>query len=396
MMKKPLWTKDFLGISFISFFLFIGFYILLTALPLYVLDDLHGTEADVGLVTACFLISAVLCRPFTGKWINGIGRKKLLLISLCIFFISSFLYLLADSIPFLLALRFIHGIGFGVATTATGTIVADVIPDERKGEGLGYYALFMNIAMVAGPFTGLTIIRSFSFDALFILVAILALFGLLLSLIVKVPERKPLQKVREKLSFASFFEASAIPVAIVGGILAFAYSGILSFISVYATELGLLKAASYFFVVFAAFIILSRPFTGKWFDLYGSHIIIYPAIVIFAVGMFVLSQASGAFVFLLAGGLIGLGFGTLSPSLQTMAINRAAPEKRGLATSTFFTFFDSGFGISSYALGVVAAYMSIGSLYSILSVVILLTVIPYYFLCHYQGGRRTQQTDLSA
>lgn len=395
-MKKPLWTKDFLGVSFISFFLFMGFYILLTALPIYVLDDLYGNEADVGLVTACFLISAVLCRPFTGKWINSIGRKKLLLISLTIFFISSILYLFADSIPYLLALRFMHGIGFGVATTATGTIIADVIPDERKGEGLGYYALFMNIAMVAGPFTGLTIIRTFSFSSLFILCTVLAFIGLLLSLIVKVPERKQIQKTKEKLSFSSFFEASAVPVAIVGGILAFAYSGILSFISVYATELGLLKAASFFFVVFAACIILSRPFTGRWFDLYGSHKIIYPAIIIFAAGMFVLSQASGPVVFLLAGGLIGLGFGTLSPSLQTIAINAAAPEKRGLATSTFFTFFDSGFGISSYALGVVAAYMSISNLYIILSVVIVLTVIPYYFLCHYNGGRQARQTDLSA
>ncbi|MBP2241880.1 MFS family permease [Cytobacillus eiseniae] len=382
MKKQPLWTKDFLSISIISFFLFMGFYILLTTLPIYILDDLKGNESQVGAIVSVFLIAAVLCRPFTGKWIDQIGRKKTLLFSLTIFFLSSLLYLWTDSFLLLLALRFMHGIGFGMATTATGAIIADIVPNERKGEGLGYYALFMNLAMVIGPFAGLSMIQYTSFHWLFMLCTVLSLFALLLSLFVHIPECIVPTEKEEKstFSFASFFEKNAISVSIVGGILAFAYSGILSFISVYAKELGLLEAASYFFVVYAAAILISRPFTGKWFDMYGENKIIYPSIILFAIGLVMLSQADTTLLFLSSGVIIGLGYGSLSPSLQTIAIKKSPASKRGLATSTYFTFFDSGIGIGSYALGVVAVYTSFSSLYIVLAGVVLLSFITYYFL----------------
>ncbi|KOP71096.1 multidrug MFS transporter [Bacillus sp. FJAT-21945] len=381
MKKQPLWTKNFLGISFISLFLFLVFYILLTTLPIYVLDELHGNETQVGLIVAVFLIAAVLCRPFTGKWIDAIGRKKILLSSVIIFTIASLLYVWTDSIPLLLGLRFLHGIGFGMATTATGAIIADIVPNERKGEGLGYYALFMNLAMVIGPFAGLTIIQISSFNRLFILCTVLAFFALVLSFIVRIPEASiPEEKVHSTFSIGSFFEKNAISVSIVGGILALAYSGILSFISIYAKELGLFKAASFFFVVYAIAIVISRPFTGRWFDLYRENKIVYPSIILFAIGMVLLSQANSTFLFLFSAAIIGLGYGSLSPSLQTVAIKNSSPSKRGLATSTFFTFFDSGIGIGSYALGVIAVYMDLSTLYLILAVVVLLALLAYYFL----------------
>lgn len=381
MKKQPLWTKDFLSISITSFFLFIGFYILLTTLPIYVLDDLKGDETQVGLVVSVFLIAAVLCRPFTGKWLDELGRRKILLFSMLLFSLSTLFYLWADSLPLLLGLRFLHGIGFGMVTTATGAIVADIVPNERKGEGLGYYAMFMNLAMVIGPFTGLTIIQYSDFKWIFLLCTLLAFLALLISLSVKIPAGSPNPKTEKaKFSFSSFFEKKAIPVSIVTGLLAFSYAGILSFISVYAKQLGLLEAASFFFVVYAAAILISRPFTGRWFDLYGENKLIYPAIILFAIGMLLLSQANSTLLFLLAGAIIGLGYGTLIPCLQTVAIKNAAPAKRGLATSTFFTMLDTGIGLGSYVLGIIAVYTSLSSLYFILVFAILLALLAYYLL----------------
>jgi len=382
MKKQPLWTKDFLSISFTSFFLFIGFYILLTTLPIYVMDDLHGDETQVGLIVSMFLIAAVLCRPFTGKWLDEYGRKKILLAALIIFAVASLLYFWTDSIPLLLALRFVHGIGFGMATTATGAIVADIIPDERKGEGLGYYGMFMNMAMVIGPFAGLTIIQYMGFDIIFGLCTVLGFLAVLLSIIVRVPKRSGhgVNKPAQKLSFSTLFEKNAIPISIVAGILALGYAGLLSFISVYAKELGLLTAASFFFVVYAVFILISRPFTGRWFDIHGENKIIYPGIVLFAVGLLLLSQAHNTFVFLVAGALIGLGFGTIQPCLQTIAIQRSDSSKRGLATSTYFTFFDTGIGLGSYVLGVIVIYTGFSSLYMILAGIVAICLLFYYLL----------------
>jgi MFS family permease len=352
MKKQPLWTKDFLSISVTSFFLFMGFYVLLTTLPLYILDDLKGDKTQVGLIISVFLIAAVISRPFTGKWIDEVGRRKILLASLIVFAVSSLLYFWADTMPALLALRFLHGAGFGMATTATGAIVAEIVPDERRGEGLGYYAMFMNLAMVIGPFAGLTIVQYASFTWIFALCTVLSFIAIVLGAFVKIPQTAESSVKHPSFTLSSLFEKNAVPVAISAGILAFAYSGILSFISVYAKELDLLEAASFFFVVYAAFIIMSRPFTGRWFDTYGENKVIYPAIILFAAGLFLLSQANSTFVFLLSGAVIGLGYGTIVPSLQTVAIKQADPAKRGLATSTFFTLFDTGIGLGSYVLGI--------------------------------------------
>ena len=45
----------------------------------------------------------------------------------------------------------------GFLTTTAGAIAADLIPDERRGEGTGYYATAMNVAMAIGPFLGIFI-----------------------------------------------------------------------------------------------------------------------------------------------------------------------------------------------------------------------------------------------
>ncbi|UYG97167.1 MFS transporter [Cytobacillus firmus] len=380
MKKQPLWTKDFLSISVTSFFLFMGFYVLLTTLPLYILDDLKGDETQVGLIISVFLIAAVISRPFTGKWIDEVGRRKILLASLIVFAVSSLLYFWADTMPALLALRFLHGAGFGMATTATGAIVAEIVPDERRGEGLGYYAMFMNLAMVIGPFAGLTIVQYASFTWIFALCTVLSFIAIVLGAFVKIPQTAESSVKHPNFTLSSLFEKNAVPVAISAGILAFAYSGILSFISVYAKELDLLEAASFFFVVYAAFIIMSRPFTGRWFDTYGENKVIYPAIILFAAGLFLLSQANSTFVFLLSGAVIGLGYGTIVPSLQTVAIKQADPAKRGLATSTFFTLFDTGIGLGSYVLGILAVKTGFSSLYFMLAGVALFGLLVYYLL----------------
>jgi MFS family permease len=389
MKKQPLWTKDFLSISITSFFLFMGFYILLTTLPLYILEDLRGDETQVGLIISVFLIAAVISRPFTGKWLDELGRRKILLASLLVFAVSSPLYFWADSTPALLALRFLHGIGFGMATTATGAIVADIVPNERRGEGLGYYAMFMNLAMVIGPFAGLTIVQYANFVWIFALCTVLSFIALLLGAFVKMPQRAEGSAKHPTFTLSSLFEKNAVPVAVAAGILAFAYAGILSFISVYAKELGLLEAASFFFVVYAAFIIMSRPFTGRWFDTYGENKVIYPGIILFAAGLFLLSQANSTFLFLLSGAIIGLGYGTIVPSLQTVAIKRADPSKRGLATSTFFTLFDTGIGLGSYILGILAVQIGFSTLYFTLAGVALFGLLVYYML---HGKQREPNT----
>jgi MFS family permease len=182
------------------------------------------------------------------------------------------------------------------------------------------------------------------------------------------------------LNIKDLIEISALRISLVSFFFALVYASIVSFVSVYAKELQLTEIASYFFIVYVIALIISRPFTGKWFDQYGANVIMIPSIISFAIGMFLLSQAEGAFLFLFSAAFIGLGWGTIFPSAQTIAIQVAPPERKGVATATFLSTMDSGIGIGSVIVGIVGAQIGYSSLYFYGSIMVLAGLIVYYFL----------------
>jgi MFS family permease len=382
MNKTKLWTKDFISISFSNFFLFLSFYILLVTLPSYALDELHTSSSVAGLMTTVYLLSAIVSRPLAGQWLERAGNKKVLLTALILFAGASLLYFFPKTITGFLVIRLLHGIGFGMATTAVGTIVADLIPSSRRGEGMGYFVLSTNMAMVIGPFIGLLAMHQWGSQILFILSVIVAVGSLLTGLSVKQQKMEQPSKIEVLSSFSvrSLFEASAVPISIVGSFLAIVYSALLSFVSIYASEIDLANIASLFFVVYAIILLASRPFTGKWLDQYGPNVITFPCIALFAIGMFILSQSNGAFTFLLSAGMIGLGWGTLFPTFQTIAIQDAEPRRRGVATATFLSIYDTGIALGSFIVGIIAVKMDYSTLYFFCSFYILIGAVLYYFL----------------
>lgn len=384
MQKQSLWTKNFISICVSNFFIFTTFYTLLATLPIFVIDVLKGGKEQIGPIMTSFIIAAVLFRPLAGKWLDSMGRKKILLASSALFMASAFSYAGIQSFLLLLALRFVHGISFGVVTTATGTIANGLVPQERKGEGIGYFATTMNMAMVIGPFLGITLVNQYNFAVLFGVLSLFSLLAFVFAGITRIPVAATTSKNNTKRTFhwKSFIEPHAIPISLPGMFLAFAYSGILTFVPVYAKELGLVQASSYFYVVYAAMIILSRPFTGKLFDRLGGHVIVYPSIVLYIIGLIALSQAHTPLAFLVAAAVIGLGYGTLFPVFQTIAIQSSPAHHSGLATGTYLLLYDAGIGVGSVVLGAVASASDYREMYLVSAVVVALSAFLYYGLCH--------------
>lgn len=378
MKNERLWTKDFLSVSLSGFFVFLVFYTMMATLPIFVIDNLGQEDSKVGLVVTCFLIASVAIRPFAGIWLDTIGRRKILIISLVFFTLTTFLYPFINNFALLLLLRFAQGIAFGLGTTATGTIVAEIVPISRRGEGMSYYSSSMILAMVFGPYLGINLMNHFTFHILFFVCGFFAIIALIFGLFIAIPKQTLKAKTRIKPS--QLIERSALPISITSAIISFGYSGIISFITLYAKNLGFVDVASFFFIVYAVFILGSRPFTGKLFDRKGANIIVYPGIILFTIGLVVLSFSTVPTIFLFSAALIGLGYGSIVPSFQTLAINTAAPAKKGMATATFFMFFDTGMGIGSYVLGIVSAKASFHIMYVITAIAVLSTTVIYYLL----------------
>jgi MFS family permease len=379
MHDQSIWSKDFILVSISSFFQFMTFYTMLSTLPMFVLDSLQGTSLQAGLVITLHALGAILLRPLTGRFLDEIGRGRILQVSLILFTGICFVYLGVQSLLLLLLIRLFHGMTFGTLSTTMATIAIDVSPDQRKGEALGYFGMFMSLAMVLGPFTGLAIISHYSYNVLFICCTIFALLTFLFGSLVGVFEKKEKAKSVEPLSWRNFIEIKAVPYGLMTFILAFVYAGTASFIPIYARQIGMESFAGYFFVIFAAFIILSRLFVGKLYDRKGTDMVVYPFVLVYIVGMMTLSQARTPLFFLSAGALIGLGYGALHPSFQTLAVQSVDNYRRGLATSTFYLFFDLGVAVGSFVLGVISSHTTYSFIYIICAVFMLLIYVFYYY-----------------
>lgn len=384
MNKERLWTKDFVTVSGINFLVFLTHFLLLVTVASYAVDKFHASTNIAGLVAGIFIIGALIGRLGTGRVIEDIGSKRVLIVSTVFFIITSALYFAAINLTLLIIIRFIHGIAFGAASTATGTIVAQIIPDSRRGEGIGYYSIGAILAVALGPFMGVLLIHLADFKMIFIVTSVLAASSFAISFVVgkpihESPEQDPLN-AGKGFQASNFLEFKAIPISIIILVIGFSYSGLLTFISLYTKQIHLEKAASFYFLVYAITVLISRPLSGRLFDIKGANFVVYPCLVLFAVGMLLFSQANHGIVILLAGGVIGLGYGNFISTAQAISIKDVPPHRLGLATSTYFMFVDLGFGIGPYLLGSLIPFTGYRGLYLMMTILILVTIPLYYYL----------------
>ncbi|WP_420805422.1 MFS transporter [Gracilibacillus halophilus] len=86
--------------------------------------------------------------------------------------------------------------------------------------------------------------------------------------------------------------------------------------------------------------LVTRPYLGRLFDLRGAKIVMLPCLMIFAIGLALLSVSTTPWLFLLAASIIGIGYGSLLPFLLSLSVERVAMGRNSHATATFFTLYD--------------------------------------------------------
>lgn len=383
-MYRHLWTKDFIFITLINFLMYIIHYALIVTVTSFTIDTFHAGEGMGGLAAGIFIIGMLFGRLFTGKYIDQLNLKKTLLASLVFSFVAIALYFLIHSLLILIIVRLIHGIAFGMASTTTGTYSSTIVPEDRKGEGIGYYALSTTVASAIGPFLGILINQRFSFESNFIVCLICILLAGVLSLFIS-NIRQPMvdaenKEVNSVKGIGQFLQKQAIPISIVIVFVGIAYSSVLAFLDSYASHIGLAAAASFFFVVYAFSTFVVRPITGKVFDNYGANKVVYPVLVLFVIGLVLLSVTHSSWMLLFSAIFIGIGYDTLIPSFQTIAIQASPPEKIGLATSTFYIFADLGAGAGPTLLGILIGSVGYRNLYMLMALLLVGVIALYYFM----------------
>lgn len=363
--NDTLFSKNFILTSLSTFTLFASFYFLLITLPIYI-KKIGGNESEIGLIIGVFTISAVFLRPFIGKEVDRRGRKVILVSGIVVFFISMLLYNYTRDVTSLLLLRVLHGIGWGAATTAATTLIADIAPPKRRGEAMGVFGMASNIAMAIGPALSMILLLKYDFSILFSISAGIALVSLLFVL--------PISETMVVHPKTPLFSKEALFPSVLMFIISLTYGSIVSFLSLFAQKQGILNPGI-FFTVFAVTLILVRALAGKLSDIKGRKFVILPGMVLITAGLWVLSTAITLNTFLAAAFLYGLGFGLVHPSLMALLVDSVSDKGRGAAMGTFTAAFDLGIGAGSIILGLVLQYYGFQVMYTLSGLIVLIGAV---------------------
>jgi MFS family permease len=380
---ERLWTRSFISMTVGMFFLFTAFYMLYPTLPLFI-KQMGGNESFVGLAMGAFMLSAVAFRPLIGGFLDRFGRRPFILWGLSFFAVIMYLYNLVDGLIALMILRVLHGMSWGVTTTAIMTAVTDLIPANRRGEGMGWSGLAMTLAMAIGPLFGIWISEHLSFQSLFIVAVVLSIAALFLIMSSKMNFTP--QKGTKKIDL---FEKSVLPVTAVVFFLFIAYGGLTTFVPLFANSISVNSGT--FFLVYAATLVLVRPLGGRLSDRYSEKYVIVPTLIITILSLCVLSFSTSLLGVLVSAVLYGIGFGSAQPVLQAAIIRMVKPERSGVANASFSTATDLGIGLGAILLGWVSEHTSYRIVFfaSALSVVFSLLVFTIFIIRRLKKNRKT-------
>lgn len=361
-MKDKLVTSSYCFILAANFLLYFGFWLLIPVLPFYLSEVFSAGNSTIGIILSCYTVAALCIRPFSGYFLDSFARKPLYLMAYFIFMTMFAGYIIAGSLTLFIMFRIIQGVSFGMVTVGGNTVVIDIMPSSRRGEGLGYYGLSNNIAMAVGPMSGLFLHDAgMSFTTIFCCSLGSCMAGFVCASLVKPPYKPPVR--REPISLDRFILLKGIPAGISLLLLSIPYGMTTNYVAMYAKQIGINATTGFFFTFMAIGMAISRIFSGKIVDRGKITQVISAGLYLVVFSFFLLSACVYliswnnmvcTIVFFSVALLLGVGFGIMFPAYNTLFVNLAPNSQRGTATSTYLTSWDVGIGIGMLTGGYIA------------------------------------------
>ena len=375
--KSPqpvLWTRGFLFATAMNILLFVGMQTQLSALPVY-LRQLSGSDATVGLCLALGTASALVARPLAGYAADRFGRAPMLFLGLILMMTAMFSYSWFPIVWVVILIRSVNGLGWGIATTLSNTVATDVIPEQRLGEGMGFFSVSQSVSMALAPAIGLSIMSVFGYRNMTLFAFVLLLAACIPAALMKY---RAVAKSVERRPFEPF-EKSAIRPSAVMIFVGIPLGATLSFSALYGISLGIANGAM-FLSCFAISMFVTRPIAGRLIDRLGFDRVIYPGFFAYVASMALLAMVNSLTAFLLVALLQGVAYGMVQNGLQTMSLKNTPSQRCGAANATFFTFFDLGIGMGNLLAGLFSAAFGYASMYLAMMIPLLFGSLLYYLI----------------
>ena len=372
--RERLWSPDFVILLGVSLCAFLSCQGLNNGSALYV-AKLGGSVALAGSLITTFSFAAAITRIILGRLLDrGICRHFIIFGAVC-FFIGTAGAIVFPGIEPQFVLRALQGIGFSCTTTSASKAAAEVLPQARLGEGVGYFSLGQSLGMAIGPPTVVALCDfpqaeaqfiGFSFfTAVLILLAALSRYE---NRAEKLPETSAYRMRAERKArgesdpqeastanlplLKSLFVKSALHGAIPTLFACSVNALVTAFVALYGTQMGVANPGL-LFLFMAMTMTIIRLFGGAFFDKVKPKILFIPPVLCGLISLGILVFWPTQVGFLVAGVFFGVNMGIALPLLNSVCVKCTLPERWGSASAMYLLAMDIGVGVSSIIWGAI-------------------------------------------
>ncbi|KAA3663113.1 MAG: MFS transporter [Calditrichaeota bacterium] len=393
-MKKSLFTFQFILLCLSGSLFFSSFNMLIPELPAYLAS--MGGEKYIGYIISLFTVTAGLSRPFSGKLADTIGRVPVMLVGAFVCVICGFLYPLTNSVLALLALRLMHGFSTGFKPTGTAAYVADIVPDDRRGEAMGVLGFFSSIGIALGPLIGSMITQRWGIDVMFFTSSAFAFLSVFILFHMKetLPGKHRFRPGMLRIHVYDIYTHRVLPAAIVMLFTVYGFGVVLTITPDLSDHLEV-SNKGIFFSYFTLASLFVRIFMGKMSDKFGREPVILINIVGTTCAFIFIAFADTELKFILGALMLGTSVGGLTPAVFAWAIDLSDKNLLGRSMATLYIALEIGIGVGAWLTGYI--YQGhIENVKYVFGLAAMVTMIAFFYLIiHMINGKRINLNELA-
>lgn len=358
--------------------------LLLPVVPLAVISS-GGSDALAGATTGVFMAATVVTQMFVPRALRLVGYTPVIVCAAVLLGIPAIVHAFTLAAVPLLLVSAIRGVGFGALTVAESALIAELVPARSLGKASGALGLVVGLAELIFLPIGVYIAEHVGYTVVYWSAAVVALLAAMMGLSI------PRMKASPKMPVGAAVGAPTWKLVIIPALgiatVAIGFGAISTFLPAAIEQHSIADSALIAGVALSLVggtQMVSRYAAGVFADRRGAPgKMMFPALMSSLIGMILivatLTTTWSSWGFLLGAAFFGLGFGAVQNEALLLMFARMPREKISEASAIWNMSFDSGTGVGSLALGVVALSFAYQGVFAVGAACIAAGAVAYVF-----------------